>query len=128
MIAAQALPRGPDAEKATRTEALQRALVGAAEAPLEAATLAADLFALAQRTADLNNANLMSDVDCAFQFARAAFDASATNVEVNHHYIKDAAIIAEQRERLALLSSRAQSRDSHQRNDRGGPSTALRMT
>ena len=49
-----------------------------------------DAFALTARTAELHNANLMSDVDCAMHFARAAFDASAANVEVNHRYITDA--------------------------------------
>jgi formiminotetrahydrofolate cyclodeaminase len=113
VISAQALPRANDAEKAARAAVLQRALVEAAEAPLEAARLAADAFALIERTAELRNANLMSDVDCALYFARAAFDASAANVEVNHHYIKDAAIVAKQRDTLFRLSSRAESRDSH---------------
>ena len=55
------------------------------------------------RTAELHNANLMSDVDCAMHFARAAFDASAANVDVNHRYITDAATVAQQRDRLATL-------------------------
>jgi formiminotetrahydrofolate cyclodeaminase len=104
VVAAQALPRATDADKANRTAALQHALVGAAEAPLDAAGLAAQTFALAQRTGELGNAHLMSDVDCALRFARAAFDASAINVDVNHHYIKDAAVIADQQQRLAALT------------------------
>ena len=105
VVAAQALPRATDADKAVRTDALQRALVGAAEAPLDAAGLAVQTFTLAKRTGDLENANLMSDVECALRFAHAAFDASVINVEVNHHYIKDAAIIAAQQQRLAVLSA-----------------------
>jgi formiminotetrahydrofolate cyclodeaminase len=49
----------------------------------------------------------MSDVDCAMQFVRAAFDASAANVEVNHRYITDAAILVQQRDRLATLARAA---------------------
>jgi formiminotetrahydrofolate cyclodeaminase len=112
VIAAQALPRANDGEVAVRREQLQRALVGAAEAPLEAARLACDAFALTARTAELHNANLMSDVDCAMHFARAAFDASSANVEVNHRYITDAATIAQQRDRLATLSRAAREFES----------------
>jgi formiminotetrahydrofolate cyclodeaminase len=112
VVAAQALPRSTDAEKAARTGALQQALIGAAEAPLEAARLATDAFALTARTAELHNANLMSDVDCAMHFARAAFDASAANVEVNHRYITDTATIAQQRDRLATLSRAAREFES----------------
>jgi formiminotetrahydrofolate cyclodeaminase len=103
VVAAQALPRTTDADKAARTRQLQAALTGAAETPLEAARLAAGAFALAARAAALGNTHLMSDVECALLFARAAFDASAANVNVNHRYIKDAAVIADQRKRLAAL-------------------------
>jgi methenyltetrahydrofolate cyclohydrolase len=112
VIAAQALPRTTDAETAERRLQLQHALTGAAEAPLEAARLACDAFALTARTAELHNANLMSDVDCAMHFARAAFDASAANVEVNHRYITDAVKVAQQRERLATLARAAREFES----------------
>jgi formiminotetrahydrofolate cyclodeaminase len=107
VIDAQALPRATDNEAAVRRAQLQRALVGAAEAPLEAARLATDAFALTSRTAELHNANLMSDVDCAMHFARAAFDASSANVEVNHRFITDAGTVAQQRDRLATLARAA---------------------
>jgi formiminotetrahydrofolate cyclodeaminase len=107
VIDAQALPRATDGEAAVRREQLQHALVGAAETPLEAARLATDAFALTSRTAELHNANLMSDVDCAMHFARAAFDASAANVEVNHRFITDAGTVAQQRDRLATLARAA---------------------
>jgi formiminotetrahydrofolate cyclodeaminase len=107
VIDAQALPRATDMEAAARREQLQRALIGAAEAPLEAARLATDAFALTSRTAELHNANLMSDVDCAMHFARAAFDASTANVEVNHRFITDAGTVTQQRDRLATLARAA---------------------
>lgn len=112
VVAAQALPRATEAEKAERRERLQLALSGAAEAPLEAARLATDAFALTARTAELHNANLMSDVDCAMHFARAAFDASAANVEVNHRYISDPAVVTQQRDRLATLARAAREFES----------------
>jgi formiminotetrahydrofolate cyclodeaminase len=112
VVAAQALPRATDDEKAARRARLQHALAGAAEAPLEATRRATELFALTARTAELHNANLMSDVDCALRFARAAFDASVANVEVNHRFITDAAVVAEQRERLAELTRAARESES----------------
>jgi formiminotetrahydrofolate cyclodeaminase len=112
VVAAQALPRGNDGEKAARTAALQEALIGAAEAPLEVARLACDAFALTARTAELHNANLMSDVDCAMHFARAAFDAGVANVEVNHRYITDGTIVTQQRDRLATLARAAREFES----------------
>ena len=112
VVTAQALPRATDAEKDARRSALQSALVGAAEVPLETARLATDAFALTARTAELRNANVMSDVDCAMHFARATFDASAANVEINHLYIHDADTIATQRERLTTLARAAREFES----------------
>jgi formiminotetrahydrofolate cyclodeaminase len=112
VVTAQALPRATESDKAARTAALQGALIAAAEAPLEAARLATDAFALTARTAELHNANLMSDVDCAMHFARAAFDASAANVEVNHRYITEPATVAQQRDRLATLARAAREFES----------------
>jgi formiminotetrahydrofolate cyclodeaminase len=107
VIAAQGLPRGSDTEQALRRTALQSALTGAAEAPLEAARLAAAGIALTVRAGHLGNANLMSDVVCSRTFARAAFDASVTNVEVNHRYMTDAKTVERQRERLRELETLA---------------------
>jgi formiminotetrahydrofolate cyclodeaminase len=107
VVRAQALPRRTDEESALRRETLQGALVAAAEAPLETMRLATDAFALASRTAELHNANLMSDVDCALRFARAAFDAGTANVDVNHRYITNPETVAYQRERMATLERAA---------------------
>lgn len=112
VVAAQALPRATETEKSARRDRLQQTLTGAAEAPLESAGRAAELFALAERTAELRNANLMSDVDCAVRFARAAFDACVANVEVNHRFITDKAVVAEQQERLAALTRAAREAES----------------
>ena len=63
----------------------------------------------------------MSDVDCAMHFARAAFDASAANVEVNHRYITDAATVdATARTSGNARARRARIRIAHHRR-RGRP-------
>jgi len=100
VVAAMGLPRGTEAEKAARTERLQAALASAAAAPLAVAELAAEAMAVAERAAALENRNLMSDVECAVAFLAAAYDASAANVRVNHAFLKDAATVAAQRDRL----------------------------
>jgi formiminotetrahydrofolate cyclodeaminase len=112
VVAAQALPRANDAEKAARTAAIQRALIGAAEIPLLVAERAAGAFDLTARTAALGNAHLASDVACALHFARAAFDAAAENVRVNHLYLRDPATVAAQRARLDGLTASVESAQS----------------
>ena len=103
VVAASALPKATDDEKRARTAALQAALVGAAEAPLAAAGLSAQGIALAERAHALGNTHLVSDVECALHFFRASLAGSAANVRINHHFIKDAATVQAQEERLVAI-------------------------
>jgi glutamate formiminotransferase/formiminotetrahydrofolate cyclodeaminase len=107
VVAAQALPKDSDDAMAARTTALQAALTEAAEAPLHAATLALEVLELAEETALLGNANLVSDVGCAAAFGTAALRASADNVRVNHLFLKDAATRERQAHHLAALEENA---------------------
>ncbi len=107
VVAASALPKSTGEEKRARTDALQRALVGAAEAPLAAAGLCADGIALAERANALGNPHLASDVECALHFFRASLAASVANVRINHHFIKDAGIVRAQEERAAAIVAAA---------------------
>ncbi|HEY6234193.1 MAG TPA: cyclodeaminase/cyclohydrolase family protein [Candidatus Elarobacter sp.] len=103
VVAASALPRSTDEQKRARTAALQSALIGAAEDPLAACGLSAEGIALAERANALGNTHLASDVECALQFFRAALAASVANVRINHHFIKDTAIVGAQEERVAAI-------------------------
>jgi formiminotetrahydrofolate cyclodeaminase len=107
VVAAQALPRTSGSERAARTQRLQAALTGAADEPLAAAALAADLIALCARAAALRNVHLMSDVECALAFGRAALEASAANVRINHRFMKDPAVVEAQQRRLQELAAAA---------------------
>ncbi len=109
VVSASGLPRGTDAAKRARTEAMQRALIGAAEAPLAVAGMCAEGFALAAHANALGNAHLVSDVECAVHFFRAALAASVANVRINHRFIKDAAVIDAQNERLVAIAAAAAS-------------------
>ena len=100
VVAAQALPRDSAVEQAARTAALAGALCAAAEAPLAVTETVANAMGVAADAAALGNAHLMSDVECAVRFLRAAFDASVANIAVNHRFMKDDAAIARQSNRL----------------------------
>ena len=107
VVEASALPKGNDEKKRARTEALQSALIGAAEAPLAVAGLCAEGVELAARAGALGNTHLVSDVECALHFFRAALAASVANVRINHRFIKDAEIVLAQEERLVAIVNAA---------------------
>jgi formiminotetrahydrofolate cyclodeaminase len=107
VVDAQALPRTTPDEKAARTDALQTALAGAAEAPLRAAELAVRVVRLSREVASLGNEHLVSDVTCAAAFGRAALEASAANVRINHAYMRDASLVASQERLLRALEAEA---------------------
>lgn len=96
VIAAQALPKSNDGEKAARSAALESALHGAAEAPLHAAAIALDVLRLSRELTALETRALASDVGCAAEFGAAALTACAYNVRINHRYMKDEAAIRTQ--------------------------------
>jgi len=100
VVAATALPKSTDAEKQTRRAALEAALADAAAEPLAVAHKALDALRLAARALELNNTNLMSDIGCAAEFARAALAACAYNVRINHRFMHDTAAIAAQADAL----------------------------
>jgi methenyltetrahydrofolate cyclohydrolase len=104
VVEAQALSKDDEQRKRARAAALQQALIGAAEAPLAVTGLCAEGIALAERAEALGNAHLMSDVECALHFFRAALAASVANVRINHRYIKDQTVVHAQEERLAAIA------------------------
>lgn len=96
VVAAQALPKSTDDEKAARAARLEAALTAAAAEPLHGARLALDVLRLAAHALAIPNRNLVSDVGCAAEFASAALHASAYNVRINHRFMKDEASISGQ--------------------------------
>jgi formiminotetrahydrofolate cyclodeaminase len=81
-------------------EKMQRALHGAAEVPLEGARACLEALGLAAGALELHNANLISDVGCAAEFAHSALLACAYNVRINHKFMKNPETIARQRSEL----------------------------
>ncbi len=84
-------------------DAMQRALHDAAAAPLEGAKASQQALHLASQALELNNANLVSDIGCAAEFAHAALISCAYNVRINHKFMTDEPTIASQRAQLERL-------------------------
>lgn len=82
-------------------ETMQRALCEAAAVPLEGVSDALTALHLAAESIALGNANLISDLGCAAEFAYAALAACAYNVRINHKFMRDANLVESQRGRLA---------------------------
>ncbi len=100
VVAAQALPKNDEAERAARRHALEDALQHAAQTPLEAAALAVDVLELIDRLLVLPMGALVSDVGSAAEFAHAAVIAFGYNVRINHRYMRDEAAIRRQAAQL----------------------------
>jgi methenyltetrahydrofolate cyclohydrolase len=108
VVAAQALSRATEVEKAARRNALDVALERAAEAPLEAAALNLRALEVALELVAFSAPALNSDVGCAAEFAHAALLSCAYNVRVNHRFMKDARTIAHQAQRLGVTEAEAE--------------------
>lgn len=101
--------RAYDAVVAARPdkEAVQAALEQAAAVPLEGARAALEVLRLASDALELGNANLVSDLGCAAEFAHSAMLAAAYNVRINHKFMKNADLIQTQRSELSELEKAA---------------------
>jgi formiminotetrahydrofolate cyclodeaminase len=88
--------------------ALQAALLRAACVPLEGAREALELLRLSCDALELGNANLVSDLACAAEFAHAALLACAYNVRINHKFMKDETLASSQAAQLRELQQAAQ--------------------
>jgi glutamate formiminotransferase/formiminotetrahydrofolate cyclodeaminase len=83
VMAAYQLPKGTGTEVKARQEAIDRALLTAAEVPLRTARAAARVAELARRAAQAGNQNAVADAGVAALLARAALTGARYNVEIN---------------------------------------------
>lgn len=89
LMAAYKLPKATDAEKGTRSAAIQQGLRAATEAPLACARACAEAVRLAERAVDKGNANVISDVGVGVLASWAALRSAALNVNINVPQLKD---------------------------------------
>jgi glutamate formiminotransferase/formiminotetrahydrofolate cyclodeaminase len=90
VMQAHRLPRRSDEEKAARRAAVQVALTGAAEVPLEVARRCAGAMPWARELIDVGNANAISDALSAAQMLHAAVGSALANVSLNAASLRDA--------------------------------------
>jgi formiminotetrahydrofolate cyclodeaminase len=87
VVQARRMPKDTEADKATRTEALGKAMVGAARAPLRAAVVAGEVLDLAERIAPIGNRNAVSDAGVGALLAAAGLRGALLNVRINLPYL-----------------------------------------
>jgi formiminotetrahydrofolate cyclodeaminase len=103
VMAAYALPRHAEEQKAARGVAIQEALKAATEVPLSCAALCTEIIALSQVVAEKGNRNVVSDAGVAVAAAYAALKSAALNVYVNAKSLKDESYARERVDRVGEL-------------------------
>ena len=93
VVEAMALPKATEDERAARRAAIQGALRGACEVPLEVAKRCERALALAVLVAEKGNPNTITDTGCGAHFLASALHGALYNVEVNLTSIKDDAYV-----------------------------------
>jgi glutamate formiminotransferase/formiminotetrahydrofolate cyclodeaminase len=110
--AAYKLPAEPDDAAARRKQAVTKALLGAAEVPLETARACARVAELALVAAQKGNTNAVSDAGVAALLAEAACRGAVFNVRINISSLDDrslgAGLIAESAQLLAQTRARVE--------------------
>ncbi|MBE6927129.1 MAG: cyclodeaminase/cyclohydrolase family protein [Ruminococcaceae bacterium] len=94
-MAALAMPKATDEEKAARSKAMQNGLKEAARVPLRVAELAVSLFPHLQAVLTLGNKNAVTDAMVGTMLARTCALGAIYNVRVNLSSIKDEVFVAE---------------------------------
>lgn len=83
VMAAYRLPKSTAAEKEERQQAIDDALRGACQVPLQIATSAVEVLRLAETVAQKGNTNAVSDAAVAGYAAHAAVHSALLNVRIN---------------------------------------------
>ncbi len=83
VMAAYKLPKGTEAEVKARQEAIDRALLGAAEVPLRTARAAARVVELARRATEAGNKNAVCDAGVGALLAMSGVKGAVYNVAIN---------------------------------------------
>lgn len=108
VMKAFAMPKSTDSEKAERREAIQRALIRAAEVPMQVARLSVDVMELAKRAAARGNPSCVCDSGVASYMAHAALRGALLNVEVNARDIKSPGVSMLLKAEAAVLQKKGE--------------------
>jgi glutamate formiminotransferase/formiminotetrahydrofolate cyclodeaminase len=106
VLAAYKLPQNDGTEIQARDAAVQAAMRGATEIPLEVAGGTVALFERIGQLAAIAAASMKSDLDVARLMAAAGAKGALANVEINLDGIKDAGYVTAVREKVSALRER----------------------
>ncbi len=109
VMAAYALPKASDEEKAAREAAIQTAMTRASEVPLNTARDALAVMELALQATRDGNPNAVTDAATAAWMAYAGIQGAALNVRINVTSLKDASVTQAWLAELHRIQTRAQS-------------------
>lgn len=109
VMAAMHLPRGTDAERASRVEAIQVAYRKATEVPLETMEACVDALELAAIAVEKGNRGATTDAAVAVLLAEAGVRGASLNVRINLASIKDEGFRTAAEAKLDRLLSQADS-------------------
>lgn len=107
VAAAFALPKGTEEEKAARSGAIQAALWGCIDTPMEMMELAAETLELTESLLGRFNDSAASDLGVAALSLRSAIQGAWLNVRINISSIKDQDLAERSRERGEALLAKA---------------------
>lgn len=113
IMAVFGMPKGTDAEKAARAEAMEKATLYATQVPLKTMKASFRAFEVAGAMAEEGNPNSVSDAGVGALAARAAVQGAYLNVKINAAGLKDRAaaeaLVAEAKE-IAAAADREEAR------------------
>ena len=112
VMAAMAMPRETDADKAVRREAIQKATWYAAEVPYRTAECSAEILPLAELMVRKGNPGAVTDGLVAAMLARTAVLGALLNVRINLDSVSDLTRAADLREKCAKLEAEAHEREA----------------
>jgi glutamate formiminotransferase / formiminotetrahydrofolate cyclodeaminase len=110
VMAAYKLPQGNTEEQRRRETAIQQALQGAAQVPLEVARRAANIFGRLGQLESISSPSMVSDIRVGRLMAAAGVRGALENVAVNLESITDASFAERMRSESASLLARVAER------------------
>ena len=106
VLSAYKLPQESAEEKAVREDAIQKAMRGAAEVPMQVAEHSVALFERLGQLASIAAASMKSDLEVGRLMAAAATQGALANVEINLESIGDTSYVKSMRSKSAGLRER----------------------
>lgn len=106
VMEAYRMPKSDGHEQATRSQAIQLAMVGATEIPLQNASSCARVLELAAKLEGRSNQSATSDLECGILLARAGLEGALSNASTNIASLKDPVVAAGLAGRVEQIKTR----------------------